>query len=327
MNLVKRLILCERDVGLFSLIQQVVSNISWAQITGRVPIAYFNEKCCYWTPKGYRDKNNVWEYYFEPLVVDHPVSTIPKHVRVALEKNFPKPGRTGYAVDDDNWVTCNFGHHRDLRGMTLRIPYQWNDPGIHLRKKTARIIQTFIRPRPYILSAVEHFWKSTMADRHVVGVHVRGTDAISPAEQRPHRQGSLSLQKYRKEIQREIDRHKQAKVFVATDDQASLDSLYQAFPNHVIAYDSLRHQEGEAAGTGPIGWLMPAYIAENREKAARNGEEAVIEYLLLSKCKHFIHNGSSLARTVLMTVSDLPHTNTHRRKPWFVRFLGSLAGA
>ena len=80
-----------------------------------------------------------------------------------------------------------------------------------------------------------------------------------------------------------------------------------------MAYDSIRHQSGEAAGQGPTGWIMPAYIAGDRGRAARNGEDAIVEYLLLSRCDHLVHNGSSLARTVLLNAPRLPHTNTHRR--------------
>jgi len=60
---------------------------------------------------------------------------------------------------------------------------------------------------------------------------------------------------------------------------------------------------------------MPAYIAADRDTAARNGEDAVVEYLLLSRCDYLVHNGSSLARTVLLNSPALPHTNTHRRPP------------
>ena len=56
---------------------------------------------------------------------------------------------------------------------------------------------------------------------------------------------------------------------------------------------------------------MPAYIAQDRDRAARNGEEAIIEYLLLSRCQVLIHNGSGLARTVLLKVPEMPHVNTH----------------
>jgi hypothetical protein len=106
--------------------------------------------------------------------------------------------------------------------------------------------------------------------------------------------------------------HPTARVFVATDEQSSLDFLREAFGDRVVAIEGLRHESGEAAGQGPTGWLMPAYSAADRDRAARNGEEAVMEYLLLSRCTHLVHNGSSLARTVLLSAPQLPHTNTHR---------------
>ena len=72
-------IMCERDVGLFSLIQQVVANVPWALAEGRVPIANFGRRTCYWTPRGFRGRDNVWEYYFEPLDRAHPAASLPDH--------------------------------------------------------------------------------------------------------------------------------------------------------------------------------------------------------------------------------------------------------
>jgi hypothetical protein len=154
-----------------------------------------------------------------------------------------------------------------------------------------------------------------MKGHHVIGVHARGTDAISKDEIRPHRQNSLVLSRYVTEIQRLLELQPTAQIFVATDAQSSLEYLRQAFGGRVSAYDSIRHESGKAAGTGPTGWIMPAYIAGDRDLAATNGEEAVIEYLLLSRCDHLIHNGSSIARTVLLNVPHLPHTNTHYKEP------------
>lgn len=58
--------------------------------------------------------------------------------------------------------------------------------------------------------------------------------------------------------------------------------------------------------------LLYTVISEDdRDKAARNGEEAVIEYLLLAQCNYLVHNGSSIARTVLLKVPEMPHVNTH----------------
>jgi len=39
-------VICERDAGLFSLIQQVIANIPWAIQEGRLPVVYFQGKTC-----------------------------------------------------------------------------------------------------------------------------------------------------------------------------------------------------------------------------------------------------------------------------------------
>lgn len=318
-------IICERDAGLFSLIQQVIANIPWAIQEERIPIVYFQDKTCYWTPNGYHDKDTVWEYYFEPVVMAYPTSSIPQHLREIISNNHPSPYEVGYFADDHTFVSKHFGDHPTLRGKTLSIPYLWDDPDDGLRQEANDIIRRFIQPRDYVQQKVHHFFQQYMNGHHNIGVHVRGTDATSNQEIRPHRQGSLVLSKYVTEIQRLLEVRPTARIFVATDAQSSLEYLRKAFGTRVFAYNSIRHESGEAAGKGPTGWIMPAYIAGDRDRAAKNGEDAVIEYLLLSRCNHLVHNGSSIARTVLLNVPQLPHTNTHRKKLHWYLFTQSRA--
>jgi hypothetical protein len=89
-------VICERDVGLFSLVQQVVANIPWAVADGRMPVVYFGPKTCYWTPSGYRGKHTVWEYYFEPVVASYPAARIPERVQTTLALEHPSPWEIGY---------------------------------------------------------------------------------------------------------------------------------------------------------------------------------------------------------------------------------------
>jgi hypothetical protein len=306
-------IICERDVGLFSHIQQVIANIPWAIREGRIPIVYFQDKTCYWTPKGYHEKETVWEYYFEPIVTAYPTSSIPLYIREIIAHNPPSPYEVGYFADEHTFVSNHFGDHPALAAKTLSIPYLIEDPDDRLRQEAYDIIRRFIQPRDYIQQKVSHFFQQHMQGHHIIGVHTRGTDATSPQELRPHRHGSLMLSKYVTAIQRMLDAQPTARIFVATDAQSSLEYLRNAFGTRVFAYNSLRHASGEAAGQGPTGWIMPAYIAGDRDCAAQTGEEAVIEYLLLSRCHYLVHNGSSLARTVLLNAPQLPHTNTHRK--------------
>jgi hypothetical protein len=306
-------VVCERDVGLFSLIQQVIANIPWALAEHRIPVVHFGRGTCYWTPNGYRDGQTVWEYHFEPVIPGHPASSIPEPVRARLSAEPPSPHEVGYLADEHTFVSSHFGDHPQLTGTALRIPYRWDDPDDALRRQAKAIIDRYIRPRAYLLQKVDDFFASRMAGHHLIGVHARGTDATSRQELRPFRQGSLVLSRYVAEIERLLDTQPRAKILVASDEQATLDHLASAFGVRVIAYDTVRHRDGEAAGQGPTGWIMPAYIARDRDVAARNGEDAVIEYLLLSRCHQLVDNGSSLARTVLLNAPELPHTNTHRR--------------
>jgi hypothetical protein len=308
-------VICERDVGLFSLVQQVVANIPWAVADGRTPIVYFGPKTCYWTPNGYRGRHTVWEYYFEPVIASYPAAMIPARVRTTLELEHPSPWDVGYLVDERTFVSSHYGDHPQLRGRALPIPYRWRDPDDQLRWQAKAVIDTFIRPRPYILRKADDFYASHLAGHPLIGVHARGTDAISKREPRAFRQGSLVLSRYVAEVERLLVSRPDARIVVASDAQSSLDHLTRSFGDRVVAYDSIRHQGGEAAGQGPTGWIMPAYIAGNRDRAARNGEDAIVEYLLLSRCDHLVHNGSSLARTVLLNAPRLPHTNTHTRRP------------
>jgi hypothetical protein len=313
-NAVTTLHICrERDVGLFSLVQQVIANIPWALREGRTPIAHFGERTCYWTPKGYHGRDTVWEYYFEPIVADYPVAAIPQRVRGVIERAFPRQSETGYFADEHTYVSNHFGDHPDLRGKALLIPYETGNPDSALREQASEIIGTFVRPRAYVEQKARRFFDENMRGHEVVGVHVRGTDAVSGSETREYRRGSLRLSRFVAELARLVKRRPSARILVATDAQASLDHLRQAFGDRVIAYGAIRHEGGEPAGRGPTGCIMPAYIATDRDRAARNGEDAVVEYLLLARCSRLVHNGASLAATVLLTKPLMPHANTHRR--------------
>lgn len=321
-------IICERDVGLFSLIQQVISQIPWALRVNRIPVAYFQDKTCYWTPNGYQGRDTVWEYYFEPLVPLHPASSIPPPIRTALSLNYPDSSDLGHFVDETAFASAHFGDHPELFGKTLAIPYLLDDPDRDVREEAGEIIRAYVRPRDYILEKTDRFFNEHMRGRDVIGVHIRGTDAASLYEVRTHRHGSLRLPSFARQVKRLLQAQPDALLFVATDAESSLRYMRELFGSRVIAYDSIRHVSGREAGAGPTGWLMPGYISQNRDQAARNGEEAVIEYLLLSRCSHLVHNGASLARTVLLKVPGLAHTNTHTgppRKPaWMRHTLGPI---
>jgi hypothetical protein len=310
-------IICERDVGLFSLMQTVISHIPWALRGGRAPVAYFQEQNSYYTPEGYQGADTVWEYYFEPVVSSYPASSIPPHIRTVISNSFPIFYQPGYFAAANVFVTCQIGDHPDLRGKTLSIPYMLDDPDSAVRRQAGPLFQAFVRPRAYIREKAEQFYRQHMHGRTVIGVHIRGTDATSQhsVAYGSHRVTSLNFPNYVAALESLLKRNPDAALLVASDAQASVDYMKSAFGDRVVSYESIRHVDGEPAGQGPTGLLMPGYISRDPDLAARNGEEAVIEYLLLSRCKYLVHNGSTLARMVLLKEPRMPHVNTH---PWLM---------
>lgn len=300
----------ERDVGLFSLVQQVVANVAWARHEGRVPIADFRERCCYWTPRGHEGARSVWEYYFEPLVDGYPADAIPEALRSRIDAAFPAMSDLGYFAEEDVFVTSHYGDHPSLDGKAPVIPYMDANPAPSLRRWTSSLMGHYVRPRPYLQRKVDSFFAEHLQDAEIIGVHVRGTDAVSAQETRAYRRDSLDLDRFVRTLYALLEERPLARIFVATDAQSSLDHLKEALDDRIISYDTLRHLDGEAAGVGPTGLIMPAYIANDRDAAARNGEDAVVEFLLLGRCSHLVHNGAGLALTVLLSDPVMPHTDT-----------------
>jgi hypothetical protein len=301
-------IIVERDVGLFSLIQQVVAHIPWALKKNRLPIVHFGSQCAYWTPSGYAGGSTVWEYYFEPVISQYGVDVIPPKVIAEIIENPLRKGEPYRLLDDGDLVSNNFGDHPALKGYTLRIPFRSRDPMLRLRVKAHRVLRDYVRPRGYVLNKAEVFFNENMAGRETIGVHARGTDALNS---KARRRGSLILENYARVLDFLLERASRAQIFVATDEQSALDYFRNCYGDRVIAYDSFRSQGDNPVGYGPTGRIMPGYIAAVSQIASRNGEEAIVEYLLLGRCYHLIHNGSGLARTVLLANPYMPHFNVH----------------
>jgi hypothetical protein len=311
---IQRHIICEKDVGLFSLIQQVISHIPLALSTKKYPVVLFGKNCSYWTKQGYKEKTNVWEYYFEPIIKDKRINSLSKPLLDHINNHPPLHKEIGYFFNDDTFISNNFGNHNDFKGKSLTIPFKWKDPDKDTRVIANEIIKKYIIPRKYILAKSDLFFKNFMENQQIIGVHIRSTDICDlQTEYNLYRRYSYIPKKFIKEVSRLVELAPKSKIFVATDNQNSLDMMLDSFPNQVIYYSSIFQKAEPYTGHGAMGWKMPGYLTKNQEIAAKNGEEAIIDYLLLSKCNFLIHNGSSLARTVLLNKPNLNHINVHSR--------------
>lgn len=312
-------VICARDVGLFSLLQQVIAQLPWARGEGRTPVVYFGPECLYFVEGGYRGADTVWEYYFEPVEPGVTAAVVGQELREWIPSFVSGAQRDnlGRQMADGTFVSYHYGDAPGLRGRALPIPFGALDPSRGLRRRARRVLDENVRLRPYLTEEIEAFQRSRMRPgAPTIGVHMRGTDAVSTGERRYFRRGSLDRDAYMKKIRQLLERWPGAQVFVATDDQASLDWLRGRFGSRVIAREGSRHESGETAGKGPLGWLMPAYLTKSLDAGAKNGEEAIIECLLLSRCDILLHNGSALARTALLFEPELQHVSLNPNNHW-----------
>jgi hypothetical protein len=306
-------IVCERDVGLFNLFLGVISHTQWALNEGRVPIILYGAKTCYWVPHGYHGGKTVWEYYFEPVIPAFPASRIPPYILKAIADNPPNSTEVGRFVDEFAFVSNDGAWGVTVDGEGLRGP-ETNEPSSRkIRELASSIISKYIRPRDYIIEKADRFFNENLAGRYVIGVHIRGTDAVVDRT-RHIQQTYVNYQKYIQVLRQLRRKHPGALIFVASDEQASVDLLRNTFTD-VVAYDSIRHQGGEVAGRGPDGGILPAYLTMDPDRAAQNGEEAVVEYVLLCRCNYLVHNYSSIPRAVLLATPETPETNVDFEEP------------
>ena len=295
-------------MGLFSLIQQVISHIPWASAERRVPIVHFGAGCSYWRRDGYAGRDTVWEYYFEPLIPQHGTDTIPASYKQEITERPLEPYEPWRVLDSGSIACSNFGDHPDLRKQTLKITYGRLDPSGRNRRNVARVIREFIRPRGYIQELTDETFRRELAGKFVIGVHSRGTDALN--DQTGLRKNSLMLSSYAREIDRILRDNHNCRIFLATDEDHVVDFFKSRYDTLVYSNDFIRRKpDGPIAVCDSNGWTMPAYFAANSDVAAKNGEEVVRDFLLLCKSDYLVHNGSSVARTVMFAMPELRSIN------------------
>jgi|CXWL01.1.fsa_nt_gi hypothetical protein len=300
-------IVCERDVGLFNLVLGVISHVHWALSEGRIPIVFFGRNTCYWTPRGYRGSDSVWEYYFEPVVREYPAARIPPHVRQWIADNPRMKGANDEFADEFAFVSGSGAWHVQFDGERVRGP-KHGTARRKTRQLASAIVREYIRPRSYIAEKADLFARRHMAGRHVIGVHLRGTDAIDLPGRFVRRPGA-QFRTCCAILRRLLRKQPGGLIFVASDTQEIVDRMRAVFGDRVISYDSIRNEGSELVGKGPLGGSMPPFLTQDRDKAAQSGEEAVIEYLLLCRCEYLVHNLSAIPRLVQLSVPDMPETN------------------
>jgi hypothetical protein len=140
-------------------------------------------------------------------------------------------------------------------------------------------LTTQVRIRRSILERVNQFAREHLDGRYVVGVHYRGTDKVNGLTSEAVRVPYADVVRY---LTESCD--PTTHFFVATDEQAFLDELQSKFGARTIHYNALRSRDGN-----------PVHVLSAIHSRTKIGEDALVECLLLSKCRRLIRTDSNLS--------------------------------
>ena len=138
------------------------------------------------------------------------------------------------------------------------------------RDHAAEMLARYIRVKPDIHAAVDAYCAEYLTG-DTIGIHYRGTDKSEESPVVPYGRVAEALRAVPDD----------ARIFVATDEQAFLDYLMQAYPGRVIFRPMYRSQD-----------RTPLHKSPGHGRAG--GRDAVIDCLILARCNRLIRTASNL---------------------------------
>lgn len=164
-------------------------------------------------------------------------------------------------------------------------------------RNSSQLVRKYIGVRPEIRERVEGFFDMHLANKHVLGVHYRGTDKSAEAPRLPYAQMAEAIDQY---FHRNGDFDS---IFVSSDEQAFVDYITDRYRNTLLV---VSHEDQERSRAG---------IAVHRSRFGdrfRKAEEAVLNCLLLSRCHALLKTASFLSGWSKLFNPELPVTMVNR---------------
>ncbi|MBR1439614.1 MAG: hypothetical protein IJ589_00165 [Lachnospiraceae bacterium] len=254
--------------GFFSNYQYVLGHILCAIEQDLIPVVDMQDyPTLYNEPRGYHGIKNAWNYYFEDPV------------EVSLDK----------AVQSGNFILCE----PTYLPQSERYCGEYGFPTPDAVSYYAPIIEKYLRFTPQIKEQLEETAKRFDGYSFVIGVHYRGTDM---------RAGTYSdhpvthiLNEYIDNVERVLDQHPDAVIYLATDEEAAVTTFSNHFGNIVLSQNAFRSAASNSTQDG-------IHFQENNRPHHRYqmGLEVLTDAWILSKCSALICGLSNVAGAAVL---------------------------
>jgi len=268
--------------------------IQLGKLTNKKIIIYFDKGYYYSKKNG----ENWWNYFFEPI-------------------GDPKIANKVVRYGD------RYGYYNIT---SLKLPKSSNKPYLYNNTTFQKVMRPIpgdfqqiyrdnIRLNKKMLAKINNFTKKNFKNDWVIGIHYRGTDKFASyndnedLKHNSHFTYQFVVNKLKRHIQ-QLDTRKRVVIFVASDEQPFVDTIFSNFHN-VISYNSSRSDINTsglslnsskciASSKTPeckeLHKLQQSSIHRGKNKIApyKKGEDAVMDIWLLSKCKELFrtHQGN-----------------------------------
>jgi len=199
--------------------------------------------------------------------------------------------------DVDDPLSCEIGDIEHL------APKKWKSKHV-----LHSLIQKYIHFRSEIVDQVEEIVSHSFSNTKVIGVHYRGTDWLWEND---FRRVSYSIFAKRVKQAAKTLRTRNYKVFVATDETHFVEYMKKAFPGKVIVQEGIYRSVSD----------KPPHKDDDND-AAKQGEEAIIDCLLLSRCNFLIGTCSNLSQWATFFNPNIPFRDLSARPSFDIVFEG-----
>lgn len=261
------------DTGFFSNFFHILGHILIANTKGLIPVVDMKSY-----PTVYNENNSVlgtmnsWEYYFQPLA--------------------------GEDIDDvyasGDYVMCD--------GEFKHFIYELCSKN---SKVITALIEKYIRPKDYIMDAVNGYISSNFKGKRVLGVHFRGWEmAVAPGHPKPPTYEQLLDRIYMAMGIYPVD-----KIYLVTEQSDYVDMLKKEFGDKLIYYPDYYRTPYKVNA-----YKMYPEPRENHKYLL--GKEVLIDTLILSRADYLICGGhpkyTNLSGSNVATAAIVMNNNNYK---------------
>lgn len=161
--------------------------------------------------------------------------------------------------------------------------------------KYRELANTYLKFKDNILTKVDSFCEKHISNKRVISLHKRGTDQFTS---RGHAGNVIAFTDDQLKYMAENSLKDYDYLFLATDEDRVYKLFKESFGDKILSYSTIRSQEGDTRGT------HFAHVTDTEKNKYILGEEAIIDFLIMSRCSYSLCMKSNISLLTILMRND-----------------------